>query len=99
MDLAEKSLECLNPNITACKIIARIVAKVVDEKGCSIQFIKNPLSSNYSSIDSNKTMGIMDKKRSQFPIKFPNLAGVFSDEVTAVNDIGKIFFYNLKYNH
>ena len=67
-----------------------IVAKVVDEKRRSIQFIKNPLSNNSSSIDSIKTIGIIDKKSNQFPFRSPNFEDAFSDELSGVIENGKL---------
>jgi len=73
IDLSDKSLECLNPKIAAYRITASIVAREVLENNFSNQFIKNPLSNSSSKADSINTIGIIEKDRSQFPFRFPNL--------------------------
>ena len=89
IDLSDKSFECLNPKMAACKTTAITVAKVVIENSFSIQFIKKPLSSNSSNIDSIQMNGIIRKKWPQFPFKSPNLETELSDEVSAANEKGK----------
>jgi hypothetical protein len=73
IDLSDKSLDCLNPKITVCKRIAKIVVKEVFEKRFSSQLIKNPRSNSSSNIGSTHTAGIMVKKSGQFPFDSSNL--------------------------
>ena len=92
MDLSDKSFVCLNPKMAACKTSAITVAKEVFEKSRSIQFIRKPLSNNSSSIDSIQMKGIINKKRPQFPFRFPNLEVEDSEEVSDINEKGSLSF-------
>jgi len=84
IERADKSLECLKPKMAACRTTASTVAKEVFENNFSNQFIKNPLSNNSSKADSIKIIGIIVKNNGQFPLRFPNLEGAASEEVSGV---------------